>query len=139
MASAPVLLQPVLDAVDARGLAEFYRQLFELRYREGDEHTDGEADSADWLVLVDGQGRRAIAFQQTEQLTPTTWPSPAVPMQAHLDFTVPDRESLAAAHARALDLGARLISDTSDDPNEPLYVYADPAGHPFCIFIGQVY
>lgn len=80
MVSAPVLLQPVLDAVDARELAEFYRQLFELRYRGGDEHTDGEADSADWLVLVDGQGRRAIAFQQTEQLTPTTWPSPAVPI-----------------------------------------------------------
>jgi hypothetical protein len=29
--------------------------------------------------------------------------------------------------------GARLIQDRSDDPEEPLRVYADPAGHPFCI------
>lgn len=135
MVSTPVLQQPVLDAVDTRELAEFYRQLFALRYREGDEPTSGEADSDDWLVLLDEQGRRVIAFQQTEQLTPTTWPSPEVPMQAHLNFTVPDRESLDAAHARALDLGARLINDESDDPDEQLYVYADPAGHPFCIFV----
>lgn len=135
MVSTPVLQQPVLDAVDTRELAEFYRQLFDLRYREGDERTSGEVDSDDWLVLMDEQGRRVIAFQQTEQLTPTTWPSPEVPMQAHLDFTVPDRESLDAAHARALDLGARLINDESDDPDEQLYVYADPAGHPFCILV----
>ena len=136
MVSVPVLLQPVLDAVDARELAEFYRQLFTLRYRKGDEPTSCEADSADWLVLLDGQGWRVIAFQQTEQHTPTTWPSPEVLMQAHLDFTVPDRESLTAAHVGALDLGARLINDESDDPDKPLYAYADPAGHPFCIFIG---
>lgn len=136
MVCVPRLLQPILDAVDARGLAEFDRQLLRLRYREGDEPTSGEADKADWLVLLDEHGRRVIAFQQTEQLTPTTWPSPEVPMQAHLDFTVPDRESLDAAHARALDLGARLINDESDDPDEPLYGYADPTGHPFCIFFG---
>ena len=136
MVCVPRLLQPVLDAVDARGLAEFYRQLLTLPYREGDEPTSGEADKADWLVLLDEHGRRVIAFQQTEQLRSTTWPSPEVPMQAHLDFTVPDRESLTAAHVRALDFGARLINDESDDPDKPLYVYADPAGHPFCIFIG---
>ena len=107
-----------------------------MRYRKGDEPTSCEADSADWLVLLDGQGWRVIAFQQTEQHTPTTWPSPEVLMQAHLDFTVPDRESLTAAHVGALDLGARLISD---DPDKPLYAYADPAGHPFCIFIGYVH
>jgi hypothetical protein len=33
----PVLRQTVLDAVDARGLAEFYRQLLGLRWRIGDE------------------------------------------------------------------------------------------------------
>ena len=32
-----------------------------------------------------------------------------------------------------LALGARLLEDRSDDPEEPLRVYADPAGHPFCI------
>ena len=33
-----------------------------------------------------------------------------------------------------LGLGGRLVLDRSDD--EPLYVFADPAGHPFCVFVG---
>lgn len=32
-------------------------------------------------------------------------------------------------------LDATLLLDESDDPDEQLYVYADPAGHPFCIFV----
>ena len=41
---------------DCRALAEFYRQLLGLRYREGEEPpTDGTPDEADWLVLLDGQ------------------------------------------------------------------------------------
>jgi hypothetical protein len=28
-----------------------------------------------------------------------------------------------------------VLRDRSDDPDEPLRVYADPAGHPFCIFV----
>jgi len=38
-------------------------------------------------------------------------------------------------HERALLLGARLLYDRTDDPEEPLRVYADPSGHPFCIFV----
>ena len=34
------------------------------------------------------------------------------------------------AHERALALGARPLEDRSDDPEEPLRVYADPAGAP---------
>ena len=56
-------------------------------------------------------------------------------MQMHLDLTVPDRETLEHHHSRALALGAELRFDRTDDLNEPLYVYADPAGHPFCIFV----
>jgi Glyoxalase-like domain len=59
-----------------------------------------------------------------------------VPMQLHLDLTVPDREALEQQRRRAEDLGAELLSDRTDDPDEPLYVFADPAGHPFCIFVG---
>lgn len=33
----PTLRQVVLDTTDARGLAEFYRQLLGLEYRPGDE------------------------------------------------------------------------------------------------------
>jgi hypothetical protein len=51
----------------------------------------------------------------------------------HLDTTVPTMAGFDVAHERALALGARLLEDRSDDPEEPLRVYADPAGHPFCI------
>ena len=53
----------------------------------------------------------------------------------HLDFTVDTADELAEQHERALRLGARVLDDQSTDAEEPLYVYADPAGHPFCIFV----
>jgi hypothetical protein len=28
-----------------------------------------------------------------------------------------------------------VLYDRFDDPDEPLYVYADLDGHPFCIFV----
>jgi hypothetical protein len=48
---------------------------------------------------------------------------------------VPDAGTLTAQHERALALGAQLLLDRFEDPFEPLYVYADPEGHPFCIFV----
>ncbi len=136
MTGFPQILQTVLDTTDVRRLAEFYRQLLGLQYRTGDEPaTKGTADDADWLVLTDGQGNRKLAFQHVDRQERTTWPLPDVPMQMHLDLTVPDRETLEHHHSRALALGAELRLDRTDDPNEPLYVYADPAGHPFCIFV----
>jgi hypothetical protein len=51
----------------------------------------------------------------------------------HLDATVPTVADLDVQHERALALGARLLEDRSVDPQEPLRVYADPAGHPFCL------
>ncbi|WP_284250473.1 VOC family protein [Litorihabitans aurantiacus] len=132
----PVLLHTVLDTTDVRGLAEFYRELLGLRYRPGDEAPADGADEADWLVLTEADGTRRLAFQLAERLRASTWPDPSVPQQLHLDMTVPDRSALERQHERALALGARLISDRTDDPDEPLYVYADPAGHPFCIFVG---
>lgn len=134
----PQLRQVVLDTTDARALAEFYRQLLGYDYRPGDEPpAPGEPDPAghDWLVLKDPGGTARIAFQQVPQLTETTWPDGQVPQQLHLDLTVTTVPDLDAQHQRALGLGARLRYDRSDDPEEPLRVYADPAGHPFCIFV----
>ncbi len=136
MAEYPQLLHTVLDTTRPRELAEFYRALLGLRYRPGDEPpTDGSPDDADWLVLVDAAGSRKLAFQEVERLTPTTWPEHDVPMQLHLDFTVSSAEELDRQRKRAEDLGAELLLDRTDDPDEPLYVFADPAGHPFCIFV----
>lgn len=129
----PRLVQTVLDTTDPRRLAEFYRELLGMRYRDGDETTDPDGD--DWLVLT-GDGCWPLAFQKVPEITPPTWPDPAVPQQLHLDMTVPDAAALDEAHLRVLGLGARLLLDRRDDPDEPLYVYADPDGHPFCVFVG---
>jgi catechol 2,3-dioxygenase-like lactoylglutathione lyase family enzyme len=136
MAEFPQLLHTAIDTTDARGLAEFYRELLGLRYRPGDEPPgDGETDGADWLVLVDADGRRRLAFQQVERLEPTTWPAHDVPMQMHLDFTVTSIDELGRHKGRAEALGARVLLDRTDDPDEPLYVLADLSGHPFCLFV----
>jgi catechol 2,3-dioxygenase-like lactoylglutathione lyase family enzyme len=132
----PQLLQTVLDTTDVRSLAEFYRQLFGLVYRPGDEPPVGdEPDDADWLVLTDPAGNRVLAFQQVDELPRNTWPQPGVPQQLHLDTTVPDRAALERQRDRALALGAELRLDRSEDADEPLYALADPAGHTFCIFV----
>ncbi|GAA2153812.1 VOC family protein [Nocardioides koreensis] len=136
MGEYPQLLHTAIDTTDARGLAEFYRRLLGLGYRPGDEPpAAGVPDVADWLVLVDSRGARRLAFQQVERLERTTWPEPGVPMQMHLDFTVPSSEELQRHRERAESLGAQLLLDRTEDPNEPLYVLADPSGHPFCLFV----
>jgi hypothetical protein len=60
-------------------------------------------------------------------------PTHDVPMQMHLDFTVSSLKELQRHRQRAESLGAQLRLDRTDDSNEPLYVLADPSGHPFCI------
>jgi catechol 2,3-dioxygenase-like lactoylglutathione lyase family enzyme len=135
----PVLRQTVLDTTDPRRLAEFYRELLGLQYRPGDEPPPaGEADPTgqDWLVLRGTTGPQ-LAFQRVAELPEPTWPDGPRPQMLHLDLTVPAVADLDAQHERALGLGARLLLDRSDDPEEPLRVYADPAGHPFCIFVAE--
>src|SRR5687768_18423402 len=134
----PAVRQTVLDCTDARALAEFYRQLLGLSYRPGDEPPPaGEPDpnGQDWLVLRGPDGSALLAFQQVAELPEATWPTGEIPQQLHLDMSVPDVEALARTHERALSLGARVLLDRTDDDDEPLWVYADLAGHPFCIFV----
>ena len=136
MTEYPQLLHTVLDTTEPRLLAEFYRQLLGLRYREGDEpRADARVYDADWLVLVDSRGVRKLAFQKVEQFDRTTWPSHEVPMQLHLDFTVSSVTELHRQREIAESLGAEVLLDRTDEPDEPLFVFADLSGHPFCIFV----
>lgn len=138
MSSFPILMHTALDATDCRGLAEFYRELLGLRYRPGDEvSADGNDEDADWLVLLDPEGNRVLAFQEVPTLARPTWPSHEVPKQMHHDFRVSSFEELVRHRRRAEDLGATLLYDRTDEPAEPLYVLADPAGHPFCLLVGS--
>ncbi|SDU27628.1 hypothetical protein SAMN04489733_2632 [Amycolatopsis keratiniphila] len=132
----PKFRQVVLDGTDVRVLAEFYRRLLVWDYRPGDEAPPPGAVDKDWLVLRNPDGGAQLAFQQVDRLEEASWPDPEpVPQQLHLDLTVDSVEELDEQHARVLELGGRLRYDRSDDPEEPLRVYADPAGHPFCVFV----
>ncbi len=136
MGDFPKLMHTAIDAPDARGLAEFYRELLGLRYREGQgPPTDGSPDDADWIVLVDDAGTRVLTIQLKEDMKPSTWPSEEIPMQMHMDFAVPSIDELERHRERAEALGARVVLDRTADPDEPLYVLADPAGHPFCLLV----
>jgi hypothetical protein len=55
-----------------------------------------------------------------------TWPDPDVPQQIHLDIKVDD---LDTAEKRALELGAKRLPGGGIN----FRVFADPAGHPFCL------
>ena len=136
MASYPRILHTALDALDVRELAEFYRELLGARYRPGDEPpTDGGPDHADWLVPLDPDGGRLLAFNQVDELPRATWPREEVPKQMHLDLRVGSVEDLEHHRGRAESLGAALLHDRTADEGEPLYVLADPAGHPFCLLV----
>ena len=136
----PRLCQVVFDTTDARASAEFWRQLLGLVYPAPHElPPSGEDDpeGRDWLNLNDEAGRPTLAFQQVDAIEATTWPDAAVPQQLHLDLMVDTVAEQDEVHDRVLDLGGELRLDRADDPDEPLRVYADPAGHTFCVFVGD--
>jgi len=104
-----------VDAPDASALAHFYADLLgmEVTY-EGSEGA---------LITSDGKN---VMFQQVSDYSPPRWPDPAYPQQAHLDIVVDDMD---AGEARALELGATRLPGGG----ETFRVFADPAGHPFCL------
>ncbi|MEG3635999.1 VOC family protein [Micromonospora palythoicola] len=115
------LRSTVIDCPDPRALAGFYSELLGLPLI-GDNSDDDE-----WVVLGGPPGHQPrLAFQRALDLRPPAWPDPARPQQFHLDVTVDDIE---AAEQAALALGARRLPGEG----EGFRVYADPAGHPFCL------
>jgi catechol 2,3-dioxygenase-like lactoylglutathione lyase family enzyme len=134
------LRQVVLDSIDARAAAEFWRQLLGLVYRPGHEPPPADADDPrgrDWLNLFTSAGEPCLAVQQVDALSRSTWPRGEVPQQLHLDLSVPDVAEFDAVHDRVLSLGGELRYDRSQDEQEPLRVYTDPDGHPFCVFVAD--
>jgi catechol 2,3-dioxygenase-like lactoylglutathione lyase family enzyme len=114
----------VLDCPDPLALAEFYAGLLgqEIAH-DGDES---------WQSLrADGSGV-SLAFQRATSYVAPHWPD-GPPQQLHLDLSVDD---FVTAHGRAVALGAVPLSPTSapgPDQTSGFRVYADPAGHSFCL------
>jgi predicted enzyme related to lactoylglutathione lyase len=96
---------------------------------------DGIVDAEDdWHSLI-VDGKWIMGFQLAPNHVPPEWPGGTQQQQMHLDLWVDDLE---AAHQKAISLGARLLQP-AQDPNarEGFQVYADPAGHPFCLCWGD--
>ena len=83
----------------------------------------------DWhSVVVDGEWR--LGIQHAPNHVPPEWPD-GTPQQIHLDLYVDD---VAAAHEEVVALGARMLKPADDlTADDGFQVYADPAGHPFCL------
>ncbi len=109
------LFAPTVDAPDASGLARFYGELLDLEVTY---------DGPEGALI--SSGGKSVMFQQVSDYTPPAWPDPARPQQAHFDIIVDD---LDAGEARAVELGATRL----DSGGLQFRVFADPAGHPFCL------
>jgi hypothetical protein len=109
-----------VDCPDPKSLAAFYAGVLGGEVKQDDE---------DWYDLHAPDGHR-IAFQRAPGFKPPRWPlADDNSQQLHLDLTVPDIET---AQAEVLALGAAPL-DLDDDGRRGFRVYADPAGHPFCL------
>jgi catechol 2,3-dioxygenase-like lactoylglutathione lyase family enzyme len=104
----------VIDCPDPTALAAFYSQLIGLPITYQDDS---------WVVIARNDTSSGIAFQLAPDHQPPQWPDPHHPQQFHLDIMVDD---LDAADPKVRELGARRLPAGD-------HVYADPAGHPFCL------
>ncbi len=108
---------------------------------------DLQVESAFWACLLDGHvfedelfhsvidatGEWRIGVQLAPNHVPPDWPD-GTPQQVHIDLHVEDPEQ---AHEQAMKLGARVLQAGDVGSDEGHQVYADPAGHPFCIGWGH--
>jgi catechol-2,3-dioxygenase len=111
----------VLDCPDPRALAGFYAEVLGGTPAV---QTDGQDEWVDLEV----PGGPALAFQAAPDHVPPRWPSPEHSQQFHLDLVV---EDLDTAEKGVLALGAKPLD--AEDRERTFRVYADPAGHPFCL------
>jgi catechol 2,3-dioxygenase-like lactoylglutathione lyase family enzyme len=112
-----------IDAPDANALADFYREL--LGWTTG-------VEEPGWVILRPPGGGHTLNFQTEPRYVRPVWPAGPgdQQMMMHLEIGVDDLE---AGVARAVALGATLAGF---QPQRDVRVCLDPAGHPFCLFLG---
>ncbi len=108
----------VIDCPDPSALASFYEELLGMIRVQ---------DEGDWVVIGDAPDRVGLAFARAEGFAAPTWPEPEIQQQMHFDVMVDD---LDTAEAATLKLGARRLPGGAEGV---FRVFADPAGHPFCL------
>jgi predicted enzyme related to lactoylglutathione lyase len=112
-----------LSAPDPGALARFYERLLGWSITTEEPH---------WVALRDPQGGVGLSFQSETYYTPPVWPAGPTDQQMmiHLEIRV---EDLAAAVAHAVECGATVAGH---QPQQDVRVCLDPAGHPFCLWLG---
>jgi predicted enzyme related to lactoylglutathione lyase len=114
----------VFDASDLGAESTFWAGMFGGSVFEDDR----------FHCVIDASGVWRVGVQLAPNHVPPEWPDGA-PQQVHVDLHV---EDAPAAHEEAIRLGATLLRPAVDfDADEGHQVYADPAGHPFCIGWGH--
>ena len=114
----------VFDASDLTAESAFWGGMFDGRVLADD----------DFHNVFDADDRWVVGVQLVPNHVPPDWPD-GNPQQVHFDLHVDDP---GAEHTKAIALGARLLSAAADLATaEGHQVYADPAGHPFCIGWGH--
>ena len=121
-----VIARIVLDCDDPRALAPFYEELLGM--------TNRVEDAPDRVVIAyEGGPLPMLTFRRVPGHSPPRWPDPEHPQQMHIDMMFEDSH---AAMRVAERLGAVRLPPPV--PWSHPDVYADPAGHPFCLgFPGQ--
>jgi catechol 2,3-dioxygenase-like lactoylglutathione lyase family enzyme len=110
-----------LDCPAPRMLAAFYQGVLGGEVKN---------ENDDWYDLHVPGGAR-IAFQRAPGHRPPEWPrADQNSQQEHLDFDVLDIER---AQEQVLALGATPLDIDDKGGERGFRVYADPAGHPFCL------
>jgi catechol 2,3-dioxygenase-like lactoylglutathione lyase family enzyme len=112
-----------IGAPDTAALARFYERL--LGWTTA-------VDEPGWAILRNPAGGMSLAFQEEEDHVAPTWPAGPgdQQMQVHLEVRVDD---LDGAVAHAVGCGA-TVADFQ--PQKDVRVCLDPAGHPFCLWVG---
>lgn len=115
----------VIDCPDPLALAQFYAAILGGTPR---------VEDVDWVVL-EAPGVPRLGFQKVEGYTPPEWPrADRNAQQFHFDLDAGSTwEEVDAAEKKVLELGARLLRREEDPVEEDFRVFADPAGHPFCL------
>jgi catechol 2,3-dioxygenase-like lactoylglutathione lyase family enzyme len=124
----------VLDSSDPRALASFYERLLGWMVVVSEPARPGEQPEDGWVMLRSPEGGAGLSFQYDANYAAPTWPSAAgqQQMMVHLDIAV---ENLDKGVGFAREIGARL---SDHQPQDDVRVMLDPAGHPFCLFVGPV-
>jgi catechol 2,3-dioxygenase-like lactoylglutathione lyase family enzyme len=114
----------VLDCADPQALAAFYARLLGFRVNEDDGHWQKDP------AAPHRSQARVGPLQRGRPYAPPQWPDPQRPQQEHLDIRVDDVD---AAEREVLAAGATRLPN---DHEGGFRVFADPAGHPFCLAYG---